>query len=201
MINSCHWQAVIVILIYTYCRATLEWVLIPQKVQCLYSLRPGDIWMFLTNGQYYTPWYKLEGYTGFMLLWVLSIPLSRMMFTFYRYSCKRRDHFVNAYSQWETILQCNIICHWLGSFRSNVGGSRGGGGGGGGGVVDMDNKKSIFVRGMIWLIHMSALRYISVSSTWFEFTIARYSLYFCKVWKNESVKYNSKCFHFFYKAS
>ena len=27
-----------------------------------------------------------------------------------------RDHFVNAPSQWETMLQCNIVCHWLGAF-------------------------------------------------------------------------------------
>ena len=27
-----------------------------------------------------------------------------------------RDHFMNAPSQWETILQCNIISHWLGTF-------------------------------------------------------------------------------------
>ena len=24
-----------------------------------------------------------------------------------------RDHFVNASSQWETILQCNVVSHWL----------------------------------------------------------------------------------------
>ena len=26
-----------------------------------------------------------------------------------------RDHFVNAPSQWETMLQCNVISHWLGA--------------------------------------------------------------------------------------
>ena len=27
-----------------------------------------------------------------------------------------RDHFVNAPSQWETTLHCNIISHWLGAY-------------------------------------------------------------------------------------
>ena len=27
-----------------------------------------------------------------------------------------RDHFMNAPSQWETMLQCNVISHWLGAF-------------------------------------------------------------------------------------
>ena len=27
-----------------------------------------------------------------------------------------RDYFVYAHSQWETMLQCNIIFHWLGTF-------------------------------------------------------------------------------------
>ena len=29
------------------------------------------------------------------------------------YSYKSRDHFVNASSQWETTLQCNVVLHWL----------------------------------------------------------------------------------------
>ena len=28
-----------------------------------------------------------------------------------------RDRFVYAPSQWETMLQCTIICHWLGTFN------------------------------------------------------------------------------------
>ena len=27
-----------------------------------------------------------------------------------------RDHFVNAPSQWETTLQCNVVSHWLGAY-------------------------------------------------------------------------------------
>ena len=27
-----------------------------------------------------------------------------------------RDHFVNAPSQWETTLHCNVVSHWLGAF-------------------------------------------------------------------------------------
>ena len=27
-----------------------------------------------------------------------------------------RDHFVNVPSQWETMLHCNVISHWLGAF-------------------------------------------------------------------------------------
>ena len=27
-----------------------------------------------------------------------------------------RDHFVYAPSQWETMLQCNVVSHWLGTF-------------------------------------------------------------------------------------
>ena len=27
-----------------------------------------------------------------------------------------RDHFVYAPSQWETTLQCNFVCHWLGAY-------------------------------------------------------------------------------------
>ena len=27
-----------------------------------------------------------------------------------------RDHFVNAPSQWEATLQCNVVSHWLGAF-------------------------------------------------------------------------------------
>ena len=27
-----------------------------------------------------------------------------------------RDHFVYAPSQWETMLQCNVVCHWLSTY-------------------------------------------------------------------------------------
>ena len=27
-----------------------------------------------------------------------------------------RDHFVYAPSQWQTILHCNVVCHWLGAY-------------------------------------------------------------------------------------
>ena len=30
-----------------------------------------------------------------------------------------RDHFVNAPSQWETMLHCNVISHWLDAFTKN----------------------------------------------------------------------------------
>ena len=30
--------------------------------------------------------------------------------------CNCRDNFVNAPSQWETALQCNIVSYWLGAF-------------------------------------------------------------------------------------
>ena len=29
--------------------------------------------------------------------------------------CLEQDHFVNAPSQWETMLQCNVVSHWLGA--------------------------------------------------------------------------------------
>ena len=30
-----------------------------------------------------------------------------------------RDHFVNVPSQWETMLQCNIVSHWLGAYTKS----------------------------------------------------------------------------------
>ena len=33
-----------------------------------------------------------------------------------RRGCIHRDHFVYAFSQWETTLQCNIVSHWLGPY-------------------------------------------------------------------------------------
>ena len=57
-----------------------------------------------------------------MLSYGVSIVSSNLKLSF---SCLRplamhgitiRDHFVNAPSQWEMMLQCNIISHWLGSF-------------------------------------------------------------------------------------
>ena len=32
------------------------------------------------------------------------------------YEHSPRDHFVNAPSQWETTLHCNVVSHWLGAF-------------------------------------------------------------------------------------
>ena len=33
----------------------------------------------------------------------------------FKYVPSSRDHFMNAYGQWEMLLQCNVVSHWLGT--------------------------------------------------------------------------------------
>ena len=43
--------------------------------------------------------------------WVACVSFSRCV----KFPCYR-DHFVNAPTQWETTLQCNVVSHWPGTF-------------------------------------------------------------------------------------
>ena len=69
-------------------------------------------------------WEAIVPFNGFMKSWnhpyVINVSPAYKSPTLCGYNpyAVIRDHFVYVPSQWETMLQCNIVCHWLGAYTN-----------------------------------------------------------------------------------
>ena len=88
---------------------------------CLENLVRKGLTLILLNSLLYT-FSSFSSYAAIVILiiyfWNHSISLLHCHFKCVsdNHICEYRDHFVNAPSQWETMLYCHVVCHWLGAY-------------------------------------------------------------------------------------
>ena len=68
---------------------------------------------FLFDDCFICGWKQIK--KNYILVFVNGTVLFRHFWPIILYKTYR-DHLVNAPSQWETTLQCNVVSHWLGAF-------------------------------------------------------------------------------------